>query len=113
MAEGASKRDGSFLSSMPQHLIFLFVFTGRKKEIDLFVNCLEASNRFGQRHILAFEGTRGSGKSQLLNHLAQLGQSAGYRYRVFSCCSFGTLLLSIPDSHGTLQPLGQCALALD
>ncbi|XP_033928991.1 adenylate cyclase type 10-like [Melopsittacus undulatus] len=61
---------------------------GRKKEIDLFVNCLEASNRFGQRHILAFEGTRGSGKSQLLNHLAQLGQSAGYRV-------FGMELLEI------------------
>lgn len=112
MVEGTSQRDGSLLSSMPQQLIFLFVFTGRKKEIDLFVNCLEASNRFGQRHILAFEGARGAGKSQLLNHLSQLGQSAGCRYRVLSC-SFGTLLLSIPESHGTLQPLGQCALALD
>lgn len=110
--QGLSKRDGSLLSSTPQQLIFLFVFTGRKKEIDLFVSCLEASNHFGQRHMLAFEGTRGSGKSQLLNHLAQLGQSAGCRYRGLPC-GFRTLLLPIPDSHGTLQPLGQYTLALD
>lgn len=93
---------------MPENTSLL----GRKKEIDLFVNCLEACNRFGQRQMLAFEGTRGSGKSRLLNHLAQLGRSAGCRYRVLPC-SFGTLPLPTPDSHGTLQPLGQCTWALD
>uniref|UniRef100_A0A672TKS7 Guanylate cyclase domain-containing protein n=1 Tax=Strigops habroptila TaxID=2489341 RepID=A0A672TKS7_STRHB len=79
VGEGASKRDSSLLSSTPQQLFFLLVFTGRKKEIDLFVNCLEACNRFGQRQMLAFEGTRGSGKSRLLNHLAQLGRSVNVR----------------------------------
>ncbi|XP_061320284.1 adenylate cyclase type 10-like [Pezoporus flaviventris] len=69
---------------MPENASLL----GRKKEIDLFVNCLEASNRFGQRHILAFEGARGAGKSQLLNHLSQLGQSAG-------CRVFGMELLEV------------------
>ncbi|KQL60883.1 hypothetical protein AAES_03866 [Amazona aestiva] len=67
---------------------FSCFFTGWKKEIDLFVNCLEAFNHFGQRHMLAFEGMRGSGKSQLLNHLAQLGQCAG-------CRVFGMELLEV------------------
>ncbi|KAM6234889.1 adenylate cyclase type 10-like [Spheniscus humboldti] len=52
---------------------------GREKEIDLFVSCLKAYKALGQRHILAFEGPMGSGKSHLLTELAYLGQAAGHR----------------------------------
>ncbi|KAM9264318.1 adenylate cyclase type 10-like [Morus bassanus] len=52
---------------------------GREKEIDLFVSCLKAYKELGQRHILAFEGMMGSGKSHLLTELAYLGQAAGHR----------------------------------
>ncbi|XP_074994612.1 adenylate cyclase type 10-like [Calonectris borealis] len=52
---------------------------GREKEIDLFRSCLEAYKELGQRHILAFEGRLGSGRSHLLTELAHLGQEAGYR----------------------------------
>ncbi|XP_052632500.1 adenylate cyclase type 10-like, partial [Harpia harpyja] len=52
---------------------------GREKEIDLFGSCLKAYEDLGQRHILAFEGTMGSGKSHLLTELAYLGQAAGHR----------------------------------
>lgn len=95
VVEGASKRDGSLLFRTRQQLVFLFVLTGREKEIDLFVSCLKAYKALGQRHILAFEGPRGSGKSHLLAELAYLGQAAGHRYR-FLTCSFGTLPLPIP-----------------
>ncbi|XP_074936351.1 adenylate cyclase type 10-like [Phalacrocorax aristotelis] len=67
---------------------------GREKEIDLFVSCLKAYKDFGQSHILAFEGTMGSGKSHLLAELASLGQAAGHRYR-FLTCSFGTLVVAM------------------
>ncbi|KAM6414148.1 adenylate cyclase type 10 [Rhynochetos jubatus] len=52
---------------------------GQQKEIDLFVSCLKAYEDLGKSHILAFEGTRGSGKSHLLTELARLGQAAGHR----------------------------------
>ncbi|KAM6360701.1 adenylate cyclase type 10, partial [Pluvialis apricaria] len=52
---------------------------GRKQEIDLFVSCLNAYKDLGERNILAFEGTAGSGKSRLLTELAYLGQDAGHR----------------------------------
>ncbi|KAK4809486.1 hypothetical protein QYF61_014798 [Mycteria americana] len=77
--EGARKRDGSLLFSTPQQLVFLFVVTGREKEVDLFVSCLKAYEDLGEGHILAFEGTVGSGKSHLLTELAYLGQAAGHR----------------------------------
>ncbi|KAK4809446.1 hypothetical protein QYF61_009701 [Mycteria americana] len=65
--------------STPQQLVFLFVVTGREKEVDLFVSCLKAYEDLGEGHILAFEGTVGSGKSHLLTELAYLGQAAGHR----------------------------------
>lgn len=71
------------LFSRPQQLVFLLVFTGRKQEIDLFVSCLKAYRDLGERNVLAFEGTAGSGKSHLLAELAYLGQDAGHRYRGF------------------------------
>ncbi|XP_075377318.1 LOW QUALITY PROTEIN: adenylate cyclase type 10-like [Mycteria americana] len=52
---------------------------GREKEVDLFVSCLKAYEDLGEGHILAFEGTVGSGKSHLLTELAYLGQAAGHR----------------------------------
>ncbi|KAM6032727.1 adenylate cyclase type 10-like isoform 1-T1 [Theristicus caerulescens] len=52
---------------------------GREKEVDLFVSCLKAYEDLGQRHILAFEGTMGSGTSHLLTELAYLGQAAGHK----------------------------------
>ncbi|XP_054667428.1 adenylate cyclase type 10-like [Grus americana] len=52
---------------------------GREKELDLFASCLKAYKDLGRRHILAFEGTMGSGKSHLLTELAYLGQAAGHR----------------------------------
>ncbi|XP_049653417.1 adenylate cyclase type 10-like [Accipiter gentilis] len=52
---------------------------GREKEIDRFGSCLKAYEDLGQSHILAFEGTMGSGKSHLLTELAYLGQAAGHR----------------------------------
>ncbi|NXF41816.1 ADCYA cyclase, partial [Nyctibius bracteatus] len=72
-------KESSLLFSTPQQLIFLFVFTGRDKEINLFCSCLKAYEELGQRHILAFEGTMGSGKNHLLTELAYLGQAAGHR----------------------------------
>lgn len=72
----------------------MFVFTGREKEIDRFGSCLKAYEDLGQSHILAFEGTMGSGKSHLLTELAYLGQAAGHRYR-FLTSSFGMLPLPI------------------
>ncbi|PKU30253.1 adenylate cyclase type 10 [Limosa lapponica baueri] len=51
---------------------------GRKQEIDLFLGCLNAYRDLGQRNILAFEGTTGSGKSHLLTELASLGSGAGH-----------------------------------
>ena len=106
--EGARKRDGSLLFSTPQQLVFLFVFTGREKEVDLFVSCLKAYEDLGEGHILAFEGTVGSGKSHLLTELAYLGQAAGHRYR-FLTCSFGTLPLPIPcQPWNTPAPLAVC-----
>lgn len=98
------------LFSTPQQLLFLFVFTGREKEIDLFVRCLKAYEDFGQRHILAFEGTMGSGKSHLLTELAYLGQEAGHRYRFLA---LGHCPCPSPDSHGTLHPLCWCTWPLD
>ncbi|XP_075594672.1 adenylate cyclase type 10 [Balearica regulorum gibbericeps] len=52
---------------------------GREKELDLFASCLKAYKDLGRRHVLAFEGTMGSGKSHLLTELAYLGQAAGHR----------------------------------
>ena len=92
---GWQQKGRLFAFQHPQQLVSLCVFTGREKEIDLFVSCLKAYKAFGQSHILAFEGTMGSGKSHLLAELASLGQAAGHRYR-FLTCSFGTLPLPIP-----------------
>ncbi|XP_074874611.1 adenylate cyclase type 10-like [Buteo buteo] len=93
---------------------------GREKEIDLFGSCLKAYEDSGQRHILAFEGTMGSGKSHLLTELAYLGQAAGHRVVAMellevnvrqSFCAIRTLMaraLGLQDS----EPCGarQCTL---
>ncbi|NWW83909.1 ADCYA cyclase, partial [Rhynochetos jubatus] len=72
-------KESTLLFSAPWQLVFSFVFAGQQKEIDLFVSCLKAYEDLGKSHILAFEGTRGSGKSHLLTELARLGQAAGHR----------------------------------
>ncbi|XP_050769781.1 adenylate cyclase type 10-like [Gymnogyps californianus] len=80
---------------------------GREKEIDLFVRCLKAYEDFGQRHILAFEGTMGSGKSHLLTELAYLGQVAGHRV-----VAMELLELNVRQSFSAIRTLMARALGL-
>ncbi|KAF1572969.1 UNVERIFIED_CONTAM: Adenylate cyclase type 10, partial [Eudyptes pachyrhynchus] len=102
-----SKRDGSLLFSTRQQLVFLFVLTGREKEIDLFVSCLKAYKALGQRHILAFEGPMGSGKSHLLTELAYLGQAAGHRV-----VAMELLEVNVRQSFSAIRTLTARALGL-
>ncbi|XP_074936367.1 adenylate cyclase type 10-like [Phalacrocorax aristotelis] len=80
---------------------------GREKEIDLFVSCLKAYKDFGQSHILAFEGTMGSGKSHLLAELASLGQAAGHRV-----VAMELLEVNVRQSFSALRKLMAKALGL-
>ncbi|XP_076219588.1 adenylate cyclase type 10-like [Aptenodytes patagonicus] len=80
---------------------------GREKEIDLFVSCLKAYKALGERHILAFEGPMGSGKSHLLTELAYLGQAAGHRV-----VAMELLEVNVRQSFSAIRTLTARALGL-
>uniref|UniRef100_A0A8C6VGG2 Guanylate cyclase domain-containing protein n=1 Tax=Naja naja TaxID=35670 RepID=A0A8C6VGG2_NAJNA len=53
------------------------VYSGRKKETDIFENLLEKFKETKISHVIIYEGLMGYGKSQLVTEIAYLGQAPG------------------------------------